>query len=331
VTAPQPAPATSADKALAVALVGEARTALARLAEAWPWLADMAVPGPQAPTPAAYVTDTQRRIEADQIRKDREAAFIAVQNGKIPTPHPDAARPGPVAARGTVVDLVRRLTEKLWADHRGGENLAWPVTDPTTRPIMIGCWYCASEGHTMIVDEHRLPGEPDFVDGPCPLCRGQCQLANLTPCWVCRRVGPCRCDLADAVMSIAGDILGHELGLVADPEVASSALAVLEKANDISRRAARVDAAEIHLRAACPACDRRELVADVSALDPSHWLIRCRSDMCRCDGAGCPCGRLVRYRGRPHRWPAEEWGGEQGLAARLGVDLRALRRKQARS
>lgn len=310
-------------------LVAEARTALAMLLEAWPWLSDMAVPGPQAPTPAMYVSEQQQRIEADQVRKDRAAAFLAVQKGRVPTPHPDAARPVPVAARGTVVDMVRRLTERLWADHRDGAPLLWPIRDPTTRPPMIGCWYCERAGVTTVVNEHRQPGEPEFHTGTCPVCRGQAQLANLAPCWVCLRVGPCRCDLADAYMVAVGQILGGELGRIRGEATAAAVLSVLEKANEITRRAARVDAAEIHLRAECPACRRRELVADVSHLDPANWIIRCRSDLCRCNGAGCACGRPVRYKGRPHRWPTSEWDGDHGLASRLGVDLRAVRRRQA--
>lgn len=325
-TGPEPAAAVPVAPRGAVPLVEEARVVLALLLEAWPWLSDMAVPGPTTPIPAGYVSEEQRRIEGVQVRKDRAAAFLAVQKGRIPTPHPDAARPGPVAARSVVVDQVRRLTERLWAVHRGGEQLHWPVTDPTGRPLTLGCWYCESAGLTKVVDEHHQPAEPDVVDGPCPMCKGTATLPNLAPCWVCNRVGPCLCDLADAVMSISEHILGHELRLIRDPDLAADALAVLEKANQTARRAARVDAAEIHLRAACPACDRRELVADVSSPNPANWLIRCRSDLCRCKGPGCRCGRPVRYQGRPHRWPTSEWDGPSGLASRLGVDLHAARR-----
>jgi hypothetical protein len=101
-------------------------------------------------------------------------------------------------------------------------------------------------------------------------------------------------------------------------DVLQDLLDALERANRNARRAAGADQTLLVLKAACPACDSRDLVADCTSPDSNEWSIRCRNRLCECKGTGCPCGSAVRYPGKQHRWAAG-LGQWHDLAAKLGV------------
>lgn len=299
-----------------------AYVALAALVESWPWLADVSVPGRTGPTVPTQPSLVQQRIESVQFRKDRDAAVQAIRSGTTPTPHADAARPGPLVARRDVMRSVRGLTERVWASNHGGGVMVWPVTDPTQRRLRLACWYCASAGTTQVILLVG-PGEPAVVGpGPCPICHGHGEVPATDPCQSCGNILACRCDVADAFMAYANTTLTAELDRVTTVALADDAARILERADRAVRRACHAAEVWVSLEPACPGCRRRDLRAEMSSPDRSRWTIRCWFQLCRCRGLNCGCGRGdLRVEGDPHVWSAAEWDSPTGLAERLGIIL----------
>jgi hypothetical protein len=101
-------------------------------------------------------------------------------------------------------------------------------------------------------------------------------------------------------------------------ELLSSTLRTVVSIDRQIRRAARTGEVLLVLKAACPACGRRDLVANCTSEDQERWSIRCRSPLCSCRGAGCSCGHPTPVEGRAHLWRAGD-GSWHRLARQLGV------------
>lgn len=319
-------------------LIEEALASAARLRVAWPWLAEALIPG--TVTVVERTQDPRDVIrDRDEHRRDREAAFAATKAGIVPSgPHPAALRIAPVNARAKISADVRQLAETLWTSARG-EVLA-VFADPTTRTTAGRCRRCAGVGWlpdpAPALDVPPADRAPECLvcrsTGPCPCGTGvgvqppvcpACESRGNVPtgiaCVVCRAVEPCRCDLADAVMTVGLRVILDVLPSVTDADIAAEALRVLDRSDHWARRVAGVGEDRRIIKAPCPACGRRgDFYAEVSDTDRRKWVVRCDWAGCFCLGAGCSCGRPVRYRGRRHLWPAAEWNA---LAEKLGVDL----------
>jgi hypothetical protein len=308
---------------------------LGRLRTAWPWLAEARVPGPDTPT----VTPPDRRehiqhVRAEQAAKDRRAKQLALSGGTgpdaavnpaargIPTvppgAHPDAARADPIAARAEIADTIARLADRLWVAleaPEGDRSITWPVVGAGRVHTTADCRTCHGTGATP-KPRWWPPGQPwppdDGEAPPCRHCRG----------------GSVRhthyLDHADILMSVALGLLKDLLPRVNDPDRAADALRALDRCDRTARRAARAGEHRIHIKAPCPACGARDLWAETSSPNREEWTVRCEYLDCSCRGPGCPCNRPVRWRGRRHMWPAEEWDGPRGLAAVIGVGLPEL-------
>lgn len=309
----------------------EALTALGRLRTAWGWLAELREPGRQ-PTTHRYLTDRQVEAEADQVRRDREAQADAMCGGTRPGhsmdpalrgnpttvtgPHADAGRPGVIAARSEIAATCLTLAGLV-----GEATSTWTggVSDPTDRPRVAGCGMCHGKGHI----PYGGPGEV----ARCPRCLGHQLLPTYLECGVCGTVDVCACDTSDSAVNASLDCLSQALPYLAGStgqageQIAADAHRVLTWCDRLARRTAGMleDRRRIHAR--CPACQQRDLWADVSSPRDVEWSVSCHNPLCQCRGSGCGCGRAVRYDGRRHRWPTTEWLGPHGLAARLGVDL----------
>lgn len=81
----------------------------------------------------------------------------------------------------------------------------------------------------------------------------------------------------------------------------------LSTADRVARAIAGVGSDERPVKAECPACEHRSLVADVGPANPADWTIRCTWTTCRCRGVDCGCNRPVRWPGRRHQWPRREF------------------------
>ena len=299
-----------------------AYAALAAVTEAWPWLAEVAAPGRDVHAGDMPPTPAQQRIEAEQLRRDRAAKQAALKAGTTPTPHADAARPGPLVARADVARAVRVLTERVWGANHNNAAMAWPVVNPTMRQITVACWYCEGRGEAYMP---RNPTSNDLTDvwwTTCAICRGFGEVGSGEACAVCGASKACHCDLADATLAAAATVLTRELDRVDSVTLAAEAARTLERADRTARRACRAVEVWLCLHVACPACRRRDMRAEVSSPDRSRWTIRCAFALCRCKGARCPCGRReLAVDGERHSWVAAEWDGPTGLAARLGINL----------
>lgn len=318
-TRPQP------DRAV---LVDEALATLERVREAWPWLAEVRLPGKGSPIERRM--DPREEARANEAyRRDRAAALLSAKQGRTGAgPHADAGRVGPIAARAFVAHELRRLTERMLTAAAGGP-VEFQVMDPASRRRTTRCAWCHGTGWLPPPAgwAWKWPAEPL----QCPRCLGHCEAPAHTPCTVCGVLAACECDHADAVVHLALELLGDLIPGTVDNEAAMDALRVLERCDRAARNAASVAEDRRVIKAPCPACGRRELFAEVSSIDRSAWVIRCASYSCACAGAGCSCGRAVRWPGRRHLWPAREWDGPDGLAARLGVDLPGTARVLPRS
>lgn len=324
---------------LAALYAAEALVALGCLRESWPWLADTLTPSHTQPPPGRYLSEQDRHIIGAQIRRDRKAMTAAARDGRwVAGAHADAARVAAVSARQVIAASLKRLCERIHAHLHDGEVLVWPFGDPRQRVVWVRCMPCLGTGRVDDGDDGDAAAGPESTPerighlrrlhgwastpepGRCGRCGGQGSVLAGNPCTVCGVTHSCSCDSDDAFASWSLSILRGDLGHVADPELAADALRVLERADRHARRAAQAgDDNQRRLRAACPACDRRELVAQVGSPKHDEWAVRCMAPLCVCDGPGCGCGRPVRVRGRRHLWPAREWDSESGLSALLGV------------
>lgn len=295
-------------------LVDEALAALGRVVEAWPWLADVRVPG-RGPVLERRMDPREEPRVGEAHRRDRAAALAAARRGLTGAgPHADAARVAPVAARAFVAHELRLLLERL-----AGEGAVFAVLDPASRRLTARCRWCHGS---------RVVGMPtgwawDWPADPpeCPLCLGTGEVPAAVRCVACGSVTVCDCDHADAVVSQAAPLLRKQIRAIVDDETAGDALRVVERCDRAARRAAGVAEDRRVIKAPCPACGRHELYAEVSSVDRSAWVVRCGYYGCACAGPACGCGRPVRWPGRRHLWPAREWDGPSGLARLLGVPL----------
>lgn len=318
--------------------VAEALVALGRLRQAWPWLADMIVPSAAQPPPGRYLTEQQRALIARQIHRDRRALLDAARRGHyVAGGHADAARIGPVSARARIAASVKTLCERVHAHLNRGETLVWPFGNPRMRQPYLGCDACGGlgcilaplaelTGEQVAALAASLPGwEPSAAaveEVLCPECAGRGFVSAQRACSACHRFTSCLCDHDDVYIAWGLSILPGDLDDVTDPAVAAHAARVLVHADTLARRAAQSgEDNRVNLAATCPACDRRELWADVGSPKHDEWAVRCLSPLCRCLGPPCRCRRPLRATGQAHLWPAREWDSPTGLSALLGVRI----------
>jgi hypothetical protein len=281
-----------------------------RLRRLWPWLGEARLPG----RPGSHVLLERRmsaaaeRVEAEQVRRDRRAKFLAIRAGKTPLgPGSAPLRLAAVRARASIAGQIRTVGARVHAE------LPARLADPTLRRPAAPCLWCHGAGVARVPAgwaPWAWPARPPA----CALCGGHGSL-----CTVCGAVGGCYCDLADVVVDACLDAIAAALPALADPVAAEAAAGGLNAAADLA--CATLGLRDVDMRvikAPCPACGRRDLWADVASPKRQEWSVVCRSELCRCDGPGCGCGRPVRWPGRRHRWPAAEF---QPLADRLGVTL----------
>lgn len=273
-------------------LVGEIRAA-------WDWLGEQRIPGPTASPTERHITAEQQGIEDREAARDRAAR------------HPPAPPPSSHALPSGAARAVNGVHPAMAAGpHPDAARLS-----PIHGRIIVAAQlrraadtiYAVAAGGARF--EWRVPDPAARPAG--------------SRCGVCDHYS-CGHDLDDAQVHAALAVI---TGVIAQADVDDNALHALhfalERANRDARRAA--GAADVHLvlKAACPACNNRDLVADCTSPKREEWSIRCRSSLCRCAGPGCGCGCAVRYPGKHHVWPADN-GGWHDLAARLGVTYQAL-------
>lgn len=281
-----------------------------RLRRLWPWLGDARLPGRAGHhlLVERRLSEAEIRAEAEAVRRDRRAAADARRIGRTPAgPGHTPVRLGAIRARASIAGQLRSVGGKL------GAALPAPLADPTLTRPHTPCAWCAGTGVTQIPDTWgpwAWPADPPS----CGLCGGHGAM-----CTVCGAVGACYCDLADVVVDACLDAIAAALPTQSDPGGAAAAAGGLNAAADLA--CATLGLRDVDMRvikAPCPACQRRDLWADVASPRRQEWSVVCRSELCECQGAGCGCGRPVRWSGRRHRWPAPEFGA---LAERLGVAL----------
>lgn len=285
---------------------------IGRLRRVWPWLGEARMPG----RPAAHLLLERRlspdaeRIEAEQVRRDRRAKMIALKTGRMPLP-PFAApvRLGPVRTRARIAVQLCAVGGRVHA------QLPHRLTDPTLDAPRRLCKWCQGTGRALRPAgwAGAWPAQPVT----CSMCGGFGEV-----CTLCGTAGGCYCDLADVVVDACLDAIADAIGSVADENLAELAAAGLNGAADLACHTLGLRDVDMRvIKAPCPACERRDLWADVASPNPNEWSVVCRSDLCRCQGPACGCGRPTRWAGRRHRWPAEEF---PALADRLGVRLQVL-------
>jgi hypothetical protein len=288
-------------------LVVEARCALGRLRTAWPWLAEARIPGPEMPT--VSVPDRREHVmeaRAETYWHDRNAKFEALRAGRKPSGHrAAAARVGVTDARRTIPDQVARLAARLWEYVHPGRDIEWPVLDYRTVALSGPCTDCKGTGWRPAPPWWRRTTPPS-----CPSCGGEGHVTRTHAT-----------DPTDQLMALSLALITDLLPSVRHPEAAADALRVLDRADRTARKAANAAEHRIHIHAPCPVCGNRDLWAETSSPRTEEWTVRCESHMCVCRGPGCSCGRPVRWRGRRHLWPSEEWGIPGGLADRLDGSL----------
>lgn len=272
-------------------LIGEIRAA-------WDWLAEQRIPGPTMSPTERHITAEQQGIEDREARRDRAA--------RHPLPPPPSSHELPSGAARAVNGTHPPMAS---GPHPDAARLS-----PIHGRIIVAAQLrrAADALHTAVT------GGPFGWKITDPGARPAGAL-----CGVCGRSG-CGHDLDDAQTHAALAVMGALIGQGDADEAALAALHwALERANRDARRAA--GAADVHLvlKAPCPACDNRDLVADCTSPKREEWSIRCRSSLCRCQGPACRCGCAIRYPGKHHVWPADN-GGWHDLAARLGVTYQAL-------
>jgi hypothetical protein len=277
-------------------LVGEVRAA-------WDWLTEQVQPGPTDPPSERHVSAAQAQIEDREVRRDRDSRYLptvdrppGVPSGAVrhlAVPPPSSVGPHPDAARVSPIHGRVIVAEQLW---RAAAALHLAV-------------YGTPIQHRAADPRVRPPGTA------CPVC------AAARGCW---------CDHDDMQVAAALHVItAHLTGGLPSEEPLPGLLSALERANREARRAAGAYVTLLVLKAPCPACDGRDLVADCSSPNRDEWSIRCRNRLCVCAGPGCRCGCRVRYHGKQHRWQAGT-GQWHDLAGRLGVTYRQLYQQAAR-
>lgn len=274
-------------------LIAEARAAIGRLRTAWPWLAEARIPGPEAPTVA--VPDHRQHVmqaRAEQHWHDRNAKIEAIKAGRKPSGNrPAAARVGVTDARRDVANAVARLAARVWEYAHPGEDIVWPVLDYLTVPLSGRCPACRGAGWRAPPVWWQKTTPP-----ACPACDGTGHVTRTHAA-----------DPTDLLVALSLTLLVELLPPIRDPEVAADAVRTLDRADRLARKAANAGEHRVPLIAPCPACNSRDLWAETSSPKREEWTVRCESMLCTCRGPGCSCGRPVRWRGRRHLWPAEEW------------------------
>lgn len=298
---------TSADQRVAEHAY-DAVGGVGRLRRVWPWLGDARMPG----RPGAHLLLERRlsagaeRVEAEQVRRDRRAKYLALRAGKTPlAPFAAPVRLGAVRARQSIAGQLRVVAAQV------GAVLPHRLADPSLARAQAVCRWCAGSGVARRPAGWvgGWPGEPVA----CGLCGGYGRV-----CRVCATAGGCYCDLADVVVDASLDAITTAVGGVADERVVFAAATALNQAADQACAALGLRDVDMRvIKAPCPACGRRDLWADVASPREAEWSVQCRSPLCQCTGPGCGCGRPTRWAGRRHRWPAAEF---HALAATLGVD-----------
>jgi|GEM_PF-1740909 len=292
------------------------RAAIGELRFSW-WMLGESLPAGSAPGSwlERHLSPEQEAAESAQVRKDRHAAAEALKAGRAGAgPRPDVARVSAVVAR---VDVARRLT--VLAGTTASTILGQRIPDPAARTTTGICWPCAGRGDRIQAATAALPAMPGSVLAwaPCPDCAGTGRTAP-PPCWLCGATGRCRCDHCDATVALLLDDLDRRAEQL-DGDQLQHAVDTVTRVDQTCRRAARITGdVDLVLKARCPACGARDLVAMCRSPKPSDWQIRCRNDVCQCAGHACPCGCPTRYAGKRHVWPARD-GVWHDLAARLGV------------
>lgn len=280
--------------------------AVGRLRRVWPWLGEARMPG----RPAAHLLLERRlspeaeRIENQQVRRDRRAKAIALRTGRTPlAPFAAPVRLGPVRTRARIAAQLRMVGAQV------GATLPHRLAEPTLTAPRRRCQWCRS-GRV-----ERPPDWPGIWPAEtltCSMCGGFGEV-----CTLCHTAGGCYCDLADVVVDACLDVIAAAVGSVADESAVSTAATALNSAADLACHTLGLRDVDMRvIKAPCPACQRRDLWADVASPQPLEWSVVCRSDLCRCTGPACGCGRPTRWAGRRHRWPAAEF---HALAQRLGV------------
>jgi hypothetical protein len=279
---------------MSLALAQACAHTLAEVRAAWDWLTEQVQPGPTDPPSERHITPLQAQIEEREARRDREARYLPPTHARpgvpsgatrlIAVPPPSSVGPHPDAARVSPIHGRVIVAEQLWR--------------------------AAADLHHAV---HGTPIERRVIN---PRTR-----APHTPCPACTAASGCWCDSDDMQVAAALHVIGTHLetGI----QYLDCLLPVLEKVNRDARRAAGALETLLVLKAVCPACDARDLVADCSSPNRDEWSIRCRNRLCTCAGPGCPCGSAVRYQGKQHRWAAGK-GQWHDLANRLGVTYQQL-------
>lgn len=292
-------------------LVGEATATLGRVRTNWPALSDArypSAPGPHA-RPQRYRAPQHHQAEDRQVRRDREAAFEAVRAGRVPSgPKPAPGRVDIISVRASVADDLRRLADRLAEGVLGGRV---SVHLPDAQP----CTWCQGTGEALMPAGWVPWAWPDHPVS-CSRCGG-----HGYACTVCTAVASCGCDRSDVVVHAAMAVVAAALPLVDDHHRAADACRVLERSDKTVRRALGLAEDYRRLPVPCPACGYRDLCAEVSSPRRQEWSVACGAESCVCRGPSCGCGRPVRYRGRRHRWPWEEF---PALIERVGVDVPLL-------
>lgn len=288
-------------------LIDEARAALGRLRSAWLWLAEARIPGPEHPT--VTVPDTRHHVlaaRAEQHWHDRAAKVEALRAGRKPSGHrAAAARVGVTDARKEVADAVARLAARLWEYMHPGNDVVWPVLDYRTIPLGGRCVECGGTGWRAPPPWWRKTTPP-----ACAACDGHGTVTRTHAT-----------DPTDQLVALSLHLITDMLPAVTHPEVAADALRVLDRADRQARKVANAGEHRVPIAAPCPACGSRDLWAETSSPRREEWTVRCEAPLCVCHGPGCSCGRPVRWRGRRHLWPAEEWDAPGGLSERIGARL----------
>lgn len=296
----------------------DAVAGVGRLRRVWPMLGDARLPGRPAPhlMLERRMSPEAALIEDQQVRRDRRAKMLALRSGKTPLPSfPAPVRLGPVRTRARIAGQIRAVGGRVHA------ALPARLADPTLTGPQRVCPWCHGAGRAQRpngwtgVWPGLPPAAPALGAAPaCSMCGGHGRV-----CSTCNTAGGCWCDLADVVVDACLDAITTALASTADPALAEHAAHALNGAADLACHALGLRDVDMRIiRAPCPACDRRDLWADVASPKPMEWSVVCRADLCRCTGPACGCGRPTRWSGRRHRWPADEFGA---LADRLGVLL----------
>jgi hypothetical protein len=281
---------------VSLALVPACLHAVAEVRAAWDWLTEQVVPGPCAAPSERHMSLARARVEGREARRDRDARYLpsVLRPPDIPSgavrflsvPPPSTTGPHPDAAR---------------------------VSPIYGRILVAGqLWQAAARMHEAVYGTaiRRLLRDP--ANRPAHL-----------PCQACGHTGGCGCDFDDLHVAAALHVITTHLRSDVIEGELRSLLAALERANRDARRIAGAAETLRVLKAPCPVCDCRDLVADCTSPNRDEWSIRCRNALCRCKGPGCRCDAPVRYEGKAHRWAAAT-GQWHDLAARLGVSYTQL-------